>query len=101
MEQIHFSKHSELVVDRIEGDLIVIEATDSNAPESKPQYINLPLSLFEGSIEEGMKVQIEKETSLRCTITFLAESKEDTLEEAQARLNRLKSRSPSDDIIDL
>ena len=60
MEQIHFSKHSELIVDRIEGDLIVIEATDSNAPESKPLYIHLPLSLFEGSIEEGMKVQIEK-----------------------------------------
>ena len=48
-----------------------------------------------------MKVEIEKGTALRCTITFLAESKEDTLEEAQARLNRLKSRSPSDDIIDL
>ena len=101
MDDINVSKDSNMVVDRIEGEFIIVEVTDNNNADTKPQYLHLPVSLFHSGVEEGMKVHIEKETELRCTITFLAVSKEDRLEEAQARLNRLKSRDPQEDIIDL
>lgn len=101
MGDINFSKDSNMVVDRIEGEFIIVEVTDTTTTDTKPQYLHIPVSLFNHAVEEGMKVQIERETELRCTITILAVSKEDTLEEAKSRLNRLKSRDPLDDIIDL
>lgn len=75
----------EWIVDRIEGDFAVIEYDG--------QYVDIPLHLLP-EIKEGSTLQIQsiEKTAQKDTI----------LEEAQARLNRLKQRSePPPDVFDL
>lgn len=74
----------ELTVDRIEGQIIVVECEDS--------MFELPLSLFP-DCQEGDILSISKQS---------ADTKEKKSQEAQARLERLEKKSPpSSNIIDL
>jgi len=75
----------EWIIDRIEGDFAVVEYDG--------KYFELPLCLLP-DLKEGSTIQIQSvETSSQ---------KDSILEEAKARLNRLKQRSaPPPDVFDL
>ena len=75
----------EWIIDRIEGDFAIVEY--------EGQFFELPLCLLP-DLKEGSILQIQsiEKTAQKDTI----------LEEAQARLNRLKQRSePPPDVFDL
>jgi hypothetical protein len=75
----------EWIIDRIEGDFAIVEYDG--------QYFELPLCLLP-DLKEGSTLQIQ---------SVVTSSKKDTiLEDAEARLNRLKQRSkPPPDVFDL
>lgn len=79
----------EWIIDRIEGDFAIVEY--------EGQFFELPLCLLP-DLKEGSILQIQSKIQ---SIEKTAQ-KDTILEEAQARLNRLKQRSePPPDVFDL
>jgi hypothetical protein len=101
-------KHT-LIVDRIEGSSIIIEVSDRENPDIPNQMIELPLVLFNAPITEGMEIMIQRdqttneqgELNFHLQFRSVLSEKNDTLQEARDRLERLKESSPTDEIIDL
>ena len=71
-----------LTVDRIEGDMVVIETPSG--------LYDLPLSCFNWNISEGDKIAVEK-----------VEHSENEMQNSMDRLKRLTAKGDKSDIIDL